>query len=261
MFSQVKRALTYLAAGTVLFVAGWACSKYNNPAGISDNTVVAVVGGTNITFKDWMRQMDLLRVFATPINPDDKDQVKAVLDSLIDQQLVLGAAQKDHFTGSGAFDTALKSKLKEADLKINELKDKLQKDMDTLHRIEKDYQEPYKRMLLARQYANSKVGEVVVTDKDLRDWYEDYSLQARRAGQALPAYSKVNSKVKEEKIKPALQAEKFIKGLQTSGQIERKTDVIDKYINSLSLSAKMLGDSPEDPGLPAVKDKKDAGKK
>ncbi len=89
--------------------------------------------------------MDLLRVFATPIDPDNKDQVKAVLDSLIDQQVVLEAAQKDHYS-DGAFDEGLKKKLLEADLKMKEIKDKLEKDMQTLKRIEKNYQDPYKKM-------------------------------------------------------------------------------------------------------------------
>jgi hypothetical protein len=242
MFSSVKRISFYVVAGLSLFLAGWACSKFTNPSGVSDDTVVAVVGGTNITFKDWMRQMDLLRVFATPIDPDNKDQVKAVLDSLIDQQVVLMAAQKDNFS-SGAFDSAMKTKLQEADLKLNELKDKLQKDMETLKRIEGNYQDPYKKMLLARQYANSKVADVVVTDKDMRDWYDDYSQQAMRAGQKMPPFSKVSQKLKDEKIKPALQAEKFIKTLQDATKIERKSDVIQKYLDSLSISAKMLGSS------------------
>ncbi|HVZ79568.1 MAG TPA: hypothetical protein VHE12_02060 [bacterium] len=256
MFSSVKRISFYLVAGISLFLAGWACSRFSNPAGISDDTVVAVVGSTQITFKDWMRQMDLLRVFATPIDPDNKDQVKAVLDSLIDQQVVLLAAQKDNYS-SGAFDEAMKKKLLEADLKIKELKDKLQKDMDTLHRIEGHYQDPYKKMLLARQYANSKVGGVVVTDKDLRDWYDDYSQQAMAAGQKMPPYSKVSQKVKDEKIKPALQAEKFIKQLQDATKIERKNDVIDKYLASLSMSAKMLGSDNN----PMPMGAKDDGKK
>lgn len=247
MFSRLKNVFFYSAAAVILFTAGWACSKYNNPAGIADETVVAVVGDHSITFKDWMRQMDLLRVFATPIDPDNKDQVKAVLDSLIDQQVVLEAAQKEHYS-DGAFDEGLKKKLLEADLKLKDIKDKLEKDMQTLQRIEKNYQDPYKKMLLARQYANTKVGDVTVTDKDLRDWYDDYSVQARQAGQTLPPYSKLPEKIKDEKIKPSVQAEKFIKDLTAATKIDKKEDVIDKYLASLSISEKMLGS--DDTSLP-----------
>ena len=260
MFSRLKHFGFYSALAALLFTAGWACSKYSNPAGVSDDTVVAMVGDHAITFKDWMRQMDLLRVFATPIDPDNKDQVKAVLDSLIDQQVVLEAAEKDHYS-DGAFDEGLKKKLLEADLKLKEIKDKLEKDMQTLKRIEKNYQDPYKKMLLARQYANAKVGGVVVTDKDIRDWYAEYSVQAQQAGQALPPYSKLSEKIKDEKIKPNVQAEKFIKDLTAATKIDRKTDVIDKYMTSLSISEKMLG--ADDAGSPLDNakgaDKKDAG--
>jgi hypothetical protein len=147
----------------------------------------------------------------------------------------------------------------QADLKLKELKDKLEKDMETLKRIENNYQDPYKKMILARQYANSKVPEVVVTDKDMRDWYDDYSQQAIRAGQKLPPFAKVNPKLKDEKIKPAVQAEKFIKELQDATKIERKSDVIDKYLASLSISAKMLGTN--DIGTAPMGNKPDAGAK
>jgi hypothetical protein len=246
MFLRLKNVFFYAAAALVLFAAGWACSKYNNPAGISDDTVVAMVGDHAITFKDWMKQMDLLRVFATPIDPDNKDQVKAVLDSLIDQQVVLEAAQKDNYSDT-AFDEGLKKKMLEADLKMKEIKDKLQKDMQTLQRIEKNYQDPYKKMLLARQYANQKVGDVIVTDKDMRDWYDDYTVQAKQAGQSLPPYAKLPEKIKDEKIKPNVQAEKFIKDLTAQTKIDKKTDVIDKYLASLSISEKMLGSDDSSP--------------
>jgi len=260
MFLRSKKEFFYLAAAAVLFTAGWACNKYGNVSGIPDNTVVAVVGDHQITFGDWMRQTDLLRVFDTPIDADNKDQVKAVLDSLVDQQLVLEAAQKAHYS-DGTFDENLKKKLQEADLTIKNLKDKLEKDIETLRRVEKDYQEPLKKMLLARQFAKSQVDGVEVTEKDMRDWYEDYSAQARQVGRNLPPYSKINERLKNETIKPQVEAEKFLKNLQGEIKVERKTDVIDKYLASLSISEKMLG--TEEGGLPLGKsaETKDAGGK
>lgn len=253
MFLGTKKVFFYAAAAVVFFAAGWACNKYGNVSGISDDTVVAMVGDHKITFGDWMRQLDILRVFATSIDPDNKDQVKAVLDSLIDQQLVLDAAQKDHFA-NGTFDEAMKKKLQEADLKIKDLKDKLDKDMQTLHRIEHNYQDPYKRMILARQYAASKVDDVEVTEKDLRDWYDDYANQAKAVGQKLPPFEKVKNQ-----IKPNVQAEKFLKNLQAATKVERKQDVIDKYLASLSISEKMLGDDTV-PSLAPAAGSNNAGK-
>jgi len=242
MTFQPKNTVFLATAAAVFFMAGWACNKYGNSAGISEKDVVAVVNGHNITFKDWMRQMDLLRVFATPIDPDNRDQVKAVLDSLIDQQVVLDAAQKAHYS-DGALDEALKKKLLEADLKVKEIRDKLEKDMQTLQRIQNDYQEPYKKMLLARQFASNQMDKVVVTDKELRDAYDQYADQAAKMGQKLPPFEKV-----KERLKPDAQAEKFVKDLEAQSQIDRKQKVIDKYLDNLSISQKLLGGG--ETGLP-----------
>jgi hypothetical protein len=208
MFSGSKKIFFYALAAAIFFMAGLACDKFGNKSGISDSQVVAVVGDHNITFGDWMKQMDLLRVFASSIDPGNSDQVKAVLDSLIDQQLVLDAAQKGHFSDP-AFDETLKKKLLESELKIKEIKDKLEKDIQTVQRIQKGYQEPYKKMLLARAYAENQVANVIVTEKDLRDWYDQYAYRAQRAGQKIPSYDKV-----KKEIKPSVQAEKFLKNLQ-----------------------------------------------
>lgn len=262
MFSRMKTAFFYTAAAAVFFVAGWACNKYSNVAGISDDAVVAVVGDHQITFKDWMRQTDLLRVFSkAPIDPGNKDQMKAVLDGLIDQEIILGAAQKSHFS-SGTFDAGLKTKLQEADLELKDLKDKLDKDLQTLHRLQDNYQDPYKKLLLARLYANSQVDDVVVTEKDMRDWYANYSLQAQEMGQRLPSFEKVkgNSKALAQ-MKMATQAEKFVKDLEAATKVDRKQDVIDKYLASLSISEKVL--DSDNTGLSPDKktDSKDAGGK
>ncbi len=99
---------------------------------------------------------------------------------------------------------------------------------------------------------------MIVTDKDMRDWYDDYSVQARQAGQALPAYSKLAEKIKDEKIKPNVQAEKFIKDLTAATKVDKKSDVIDKYLASLSdqrEDARFLDDaSPLDKGAGTAKD-------
>ena len=252
MFSRSKNAFFYTAAAAIFFMAGWACDKFASKSGISDSQVVAVVGDHNITFGDWMKQMDLLRVFASSIDPDNSEQVKAVLDGLIDQQLVLDAAQKAKFSDP-AFDEALKKKLLESDLKVKEIKDKLEKDIQTVQRIQNNYQEPYKKMLLAREFASSQVNSVFVTEKEKRDWYEQYAGQAKKAGQRMLPYEKV-----KKEVEPSVKAEKFLKDLQAQAKIDRKQEVIEKYLNSLSISSQML-DSKNN--LPSVIDSKGDGKK
>jgi len=251
MSSQFKRAFSFAVVAAIFFTAGVACNKLGNGSAVSDREVVAMVGDHKITFGDWMQQMDLLRVFASAsVNPDNAEQVKAVLDSLIDQQLVLDAAQKAHYMDA-TFDEAVKKKLVEADLKVKEIKDKLEKDIATVRRMEKNYQDAYKKMLLARQFANSQVENVVVTEKDIRDLYNKYADQAVKTGQKLPPYDKV-----KKELKPSVQAEKFLSNLQVGSKVDRKQEVIDKYLHSLSESRQMLdSSSPMVPGaeLPSKK--------
>jgi hypothetical protein len=234
-----KRSTWIFAAfATVLFLSGWTCKKDSVSSGISDEEVVASVSGQDITFGDWMRQVDMIRVFVTPIDPADADQVGAVLKSLIDQQLVLDKAKKARYSSS-EFDELLKKKLIEADITIKDVKDRLERDMLTVKRIEKSYQESYKRMLLARQYASNQLDDVQVTEKDMRDWYAQYSEQAKAAGQKAPAYNQLNDRLKMQ-IKPRVQQEKFISALQNGIKIERKNDIIQKYLSTLSPSQQML---------------------
>jgi hypothetical protein len=228
----------FAAFATVLFLSGWTCKKDSPSSGISDKEVVATINGQNITFGDWMKQVDMTRVFVTPIDPTDAEQVGAVLKSLIDQQLVLDKAKTARFANS-EFDELLKKKLIEADITIKDVKDRLERDMQTVKRIEKNYQESYKRMLLARQFASKQLDDVQVTEKDMRDWYAQYSEQAKAAGQKAPAYNQLNERLKMQ-IKPRVQQEKFISALQSGIKIDRKDAVIQKYLSTLSPSQQML---------------------
>jgi len=257
MSSRNRSIILTAALAAVCFFAGLACDKFSSPGGLPKGEVVAVVDGNQITFGEWMQQLDLLRVsVGASVDPDNAEQVKAVLDSLIDQQLVLAAAKKSEFRDPN-FDSTLKTRLLEADLKIKDIKEKLQKDMATVKRIENKYEEPFKKMLLARQFAAHQVDTVTVTDKDLRDWYSEYSQQMARAGQKMPPYGPQVSSNK--KVREAVQAEKFLASLHAQGQIVRKQEVIDKYLQTLSASRQML-DSKGKGDLPPL-DLKENGKK
>jgi hypothetical protein len=234
-----KRSAWMLAAfAALILLGGWTCQKNPASSGISNKEIVATVNGQDITFGDWMRQVDMTRVFVTPIDPTDTDQVEAVLKSLIDQQLVLDKAKKARYSSS-EFDELLKKKLIEADITIKDVKERLERDMQTVKRIERNYQESYKRMLLARQFASNQLDDVQVTEKDMRDWYAQYSDQAKAAGQKAPAYNQLNERLKMQ-IKPRVQQEKFISALQNGIKIERKNDIVQKYLSTLSPSQQML---------------------
>ncbi len=245
----------YASAAVVLFFAGWACSKFSNSAGVSKSQVVATVGGHTITFGDWMTQLDLLRVFDTPVDPDNTQQVKAVLETLINQELIIEAAQKANFTDP-TFDEMLKNKLTQADIRIKEQKEKLKKDLQAVENIENDYKEAYKKVLLARAFAANSVDKIPVTDKEMEVWYSQYSKQAAAAGQKMPPYAKIGADGKKE-IKQNIGAEKFLDKLQADGKIDRNQDVIKKYLDSLSPSQQVLdknmGSSAPAPAMPADK--------
>ncbi|HTA77773.1 MAG TPA: SurA N-terminal domain-containing protein [bacterium] len=229
----------YVAALMACFFAGWACDKFaGNKAGISNSQVVATVGGQNITFGQWMKQLDLLRVFDTPVDPENTQQVKAVLETLINQELILQAAQKANYSDPN-FDEFLKNKLIQSDIRIKDQKDKLEQDLAAVKRIEGDYKDAYKKVLLARGYAANKVDSITVSDDEMKKWYTQYSAQASAQGQKMPAFSSISSSIKKE-IKQNIQAEKFLDQLQAGGQVTRNQDAIKKYLDSLSPSQQML---------------------
>jgi len=245
----------YAALLATCFFAGWACDKFsNNKAGVSPSQVVATVGGQQITFGQWMKQLDLLRVFDTPVDPENTQQVKAVLETLINQELILQAAQKANYSDPN-FDEYLKNKLIQSDIRIKDQKAKLEEDLAAVKRIENDYKEAYKKVLLARGYAANKVDSISVSDDELKKWYTQYSAQAVASGQKMPAYSSINASIKKE-IKQNIQAEKFLEQLQAGGQVTRSEDVIKKYLDSLSPSQQMLDAKMGGSAAPAASSKK-----
>jgi len=254
MSSRFKYGV-YAALLAVCFFAGWACDKFStNKSGVSSSQVVATVGGQQITFGQWMKQMDLLRVFDTPVDPDNTQQVKAVLETLINQELILQAAQKANYSDPN-FDEYLKNKLIQSDIRIKDQKTKLEEDLAAVKRIENDYKDAYKKVLLARGYAANKVDSVTVSEADMKTWYTQYSAQASAQGQKMPAFSSINASIKKE-IKQNIQAEKFLEQLQAGGQVTRNDDVIKKYLDSLSPSQQMLNTNMTGSAAPAAPSKK-----
>ena len=235
MSSRLKYGF-YVATLAVCFFAGWACDKFSgNNAGISSSQVVATVDGQQITFGQWMKQMDLLRVFETPVDPGNSQQVKGVLETLINQELILQAAKKANYSDPN-FDEYLKNKLSQSEVRIKDQKDKLEQDLAAVKRVEKDYKDAYKNVLLAQGFASNQIGKIAVSDKDMKTWYTQYAAQAATAGQpGMRPYSSLNSEIKKE-IKQNIQAEKFLDQLQAGGQVTRNDDMIKKYLDSISPS-------------------------
>src|SRR5579859_4366012 len=113
---------TWLWMALGLFLAGgWACNKYGNSSGLSETQIVATVDNKDITYGDWMKQVDLLRVLVpeSRLNPGDAQQVSQVLDTLISQKIILAALRKANYSDQ-AFDQALQKKLVQAQLQLKD---------------------------------------------------------------------------------------------------------------------------------------------
>jgi hypothetical protein len=237
MFSRLKVTFFILSAG-LLVLAGAACENKYGVAGISDNDVVATVGDAQITFGDWMRQLDLLRVFSPqPVDPNNADQVKEVLQSLEDQEVVLSALRKANYSDP-KFDEDVQKQLVQSDLQIKQIKDKLKKDQETVNRLEKNYKDAYTKMLLAQHFAATQVDSVSVSNQEIKERYELFSIEAKKAGQDVPPFDKV-----KDQIKIRIQADKLLAQFQGDLKISQKDDVIAKYLATLSPSEQALNDN------------------
>jgi hypothetical protein len=201
--------------------------------------VVATVGDKKITFSDWMHQMDLLRVFSPqPVDPNNSEAVRAVLDSLIDQEVVLEAARSAHYTDPN-FDELSKTKMLEAGNQIKDIKDRLVQDMETVNRLEKTYKASYLQMLLAQSYAASKITSVSVNEQEIKDRYAKYAKQIAGEGQKAPSFEKVR-----DQVRLRVRADKLMNQLQGDRKIVKNEDVIQKYLTNLSASSALLQDQP-----------------
>jgi hypothetical protein len=225
MVSRLIRSILILCAVGAVFMAGWSCSKFANKSGLSDDQVVATVGAKKITFADWMRQMDMLRVFSSQkVDPNNSEAVKAVLDSLIDQQVVLESAKAANYTDP-KFDEVSKNKLIEAGNQIKDIREQLTQDMQTLNRLEKTYKDSYLHMQ--------------VSEQEVKDRYLSFKKQMEEAGQSMPPYEKVR-----QQVGMRVKMDKLMSQFEASQKVVRDQDAIQKYLTNLSTSSSLLQDQP-----------------
>lgn len=220
-----------ILAGLTAVAAAVAACQYL-PAGkkgsIAPGTVVAQVGDTKITFGEWMRQVDLYRVFApTTVDPRDPEMVKEVLDSLVDQQIVLGALRAKNYKNE-EFEKDIKGELVKAGQELESIREKLEMYLAAVKRLQKSYEKDYYQMRLAQNYAEQNVSGVIVTEKQKRDRYDQYVKDAARAGQKPKDYRLVAGQ-----IELRLKADNLLKELQGDRKVTREEDVIQKYLGTL----------------------------
>ncbi len=201
----------------------------------SGRVVVAEVNDHKVTAADWTEHMDLYRVVSPGVvDPSDPDHVKEVLESLVDQNVVLAAARKENYK-SAELDKELTKNLPEAEEQLKQLRVKLQKDLEAVTRLQSTFKDDYTRMLTAQAYAKEKVASVVVTEKDIRDRYDEYAKEAKAQGVKPMDYAKV-----KEQIKVRAMADKLLAQLRADAKVVRHEDNIQKYLGKLSPSQEAL---------------------
>lgn len=201
----------------------------------SGRVVVAEVNDHKVTAADWTKHMDLYRVVSPGVvDPSDPDHVKEVLESLVDQNVVLAAARKENYK-SAELDKELTKNLPEAEEQLKQLRVKLQKDLEAVTRLQASFKEDYTRMLTAQAYAKEKVASVVVTEKDIRDRYDEYAKEAKAQNVKPMDYAKV-----KEQIKVRAMADKLLAQLRADAKVVRHEDNIQKYLGKLSPSQEAL---------------------
>jgi hypothetical protein len=217
-----------LAAGVLV-----GCNLKDKWAG--DKSVVAEVAGQQVTAADWSKHLDLYRVVSPGVvDPTDPNHVKEVLESLIDQDVVLAAARKEKYASS-ELDAELNKGLPEAAQQLQELHLKLEKDLEAVTRLQKTFKEDYTRMLTAQSYAKDKVKDIVVTEKDIRDRYDVYAKEAAAQNQKPIEYAKVH-----DKLKVRAMADKLLEQLRADYKVTRHEDAIQKYLSKISPSQEAL---------------------
>ena len=222
--------ILFLALATVL---GIGCAK-DKLAG--DNTVVAEIGDQKVTTADWVSHMDLYRVVqpGAGIDPTDPDHVKQVLDSLLDQDVVLAAAAKEKFA-SADLDKELNKSLPDSETKLVELQTRLERDLAAVKHVRKNFKVDYTKMLTAQAYAQTKVKDVIVTEKEVKDRFDEYVSEAKSAGEKPQPYEKVRDQVRLRAM-----ADKLLTQLRAEYKVSRHEDAIQKYLAQISPSQQIL---------------------
>jgi hypothetical protein len=213
--------------GLIFLMTGWSCGKSGNRAGIPDNTVVTTIGDHKITFGDWMRELDMETVFMSQSAPNSKDQIKKVLDSMVEREMALAAAQKAGYQDPTSGESQ-KADLSRLETQMKSTKEGLEKKLEAIRRVQNSFAAIYKKQMLAGKYTSTQAGNVVVTDQEVKDWFDQFSVQAKLRGQNLPPYAQI-----KDQVKARVQQEKFSKQLRDQFTVMPNNDVIDKYLATL----------------------------
>jgi hypothetical protein len=160
--------------------------------------------------------------------------VKEVLESLLDQEVVLNAARKEKFSDA-ELDKKLNSEMPKSVEELARLEKKLVRDLAAVRRVRKTFKDDYSKMITAQAYAQVKVKDVVVTEKEMKDRYDEYVAESRAQGEKARPYAQVKDQVRVRTM-----ADKMLTRLREEYKAVRQEDAIQKFLARISPSQQVL---------------------
>ncbi|WP_077212042.1 SurA N-terminal domain-containing protein [Bacillus dakarensis] len=203
MFKRISTGFILLFSA--LFLLG-ACSSEGSETEKTEEAggVVATVNGEEILKKDYDNRLKATKnsYAQQGINVDELDSKtkenleKSVLDQLINQELLLQTAKTEGVAVQPS----------EIDTEIDQLKSqfeddkKFQEALKENNLTEETLKQQTQEQLLINKYIDHTIGDITVSEEEIKSIYEQYKKQAESQGQELPDHD-------FETIKPQMEQE------------------------------------------------------
>lgn len=212
---------TMLAVITImLMLTMWACSNDDETA--ENGKAVAIVNGTEITEDELNRYVEQYKTVYANLGVDfESEEGKKmieelqteVLNGLIDQQIIIQAAQKEGYSA----DPAEVEKMVEDFTAQFESKEKMKETLDALNMTEEDLEKEIEQSIIYNQYVEDQIGEVEVTEEELE---EAYAAHEKETGEELDEEMKqtISNQLVMQKEQEAFQ--KLVERLKQESEIE-----------------------------------------
>ena len=196
-----NRLATLLVLMTLALLLG-ACS--NESTDKKENKVVAKVNGESIKEDEYKNELELTSatyeqqgMSMDEMDAEMKDQVEAaVLDQLINTKLVLQTAEKD----------GIKIGEKQINEEMGKVKSQFEDDAEYKAALkenkltEEKFNEQIKQQLTINAYLEQHIGEVKVSEEEVKGFYDQYKEQAAAAEQETPPYEEIKPQLEEQVI-------------------------------------------------------------
>ena len=189
MFKRISISLILISV--MVFILG-ACSSEGLKADKSEKKaeMVATVNGEEILKKDYETQLKTSKAYFQQqgMNLEDLDSKtqeefeQSVLDQLINTKLLLQTAQKEGITIEQSEITSEVDKMKSQYEDPKKYQEALKENQLT----EETIKEEIRDQLILTKFFDKKIGEITVSEDEVKSTYEQYKKQIESQGQELP---------------------------------------------------------------------------